>query len=119
MSSVVNSSQSENHRSQIAEKCHKDLKDITRDCIETGATFICLKVDKSIQLLRPVPDKTLIIIGLGRLHAANGMFNEVDLQPGACAIVSGDEAQNFNRGNKGGGLGIVLQIKFKSLSEGV
>lgn len=47
------------------------------------------------------------------------MFNGVDLQPGGSAIVSGDKAQNFNGGNKGGGLGIVLRINFKSPSEEV
>lgn len=47
------------------------------------------------------------------------MFDGVDLQPGAYAIVSGDKAQRFSGGKKGGGLGIVLQIKLKSPSEGV
>ena len=90
------------------------MKDITEDCVETCASFICLKVEKSVRILRPVPDKTLVIIALGRLHTANGMFHGVDLPPGESIIVSDDKPQYFDGGKQGGGLGIVLLIKFKS-----
>lgn len=118
VSSVTNRLQSEDHRSQIADICRKDLKDITRDCVETGAVFICLRVEKPSQIPRPIPDKTLVIIGLGRLNTANGMFNGVDLPSGGSAIISGDKAQNFVGGYNGGGLGIALRIKFKSAETG-
>ena len=94
--------------------CRRDLQDITRDCIETGATFLCLKVEKPCRVPRPVPDKTLIIIGLGRLCPLNGMFHGVDLISGESTIVSGDTLQDFYRGNRGGGLGLALRVKFKS-----
>lgn len=61
-----------------------------------------------------MPDKTLVIIGLGPLHAGNGMFNGIDLLPGECATVSGDKPQIFVGDKKGGGVGIVLRIKFQS-----
>lgn len=42
------------------------------------------------------------------------MFRGVDLIPGESVIISGDKAQEFDGGNKGGGLGIVLRVRFKS-----
>lgn len=90
------------------------MKDITKDCVERCGFFICLKVEKSSRISRPVPDKTLVIIALGRLHTANGMFHGVDLPPGESIVVSGDKPQYFDGGKQGGGLGIVFFIKFKS-----
>ena len=111
---LANRSQSEEHRHQVAVACRQDLKDINRNSIEIGAAFICLKVEKPYRILNPVPNKTLIIIGLGRLHTANGMFHGVDLTPGGSVVISGDKLQEFDGGNKGGGLGIVLRINYKS-----
>ena len=42
------------------------------------------------------------------------MFTKVDLGSGEDLVLSGDETQVFNGGEKGGGLGILLRIKFKS-----
>lgn len=83
--------------------------------METGAAFVCLKVEKPNRISRPVPDKTLVIIALGQLHTANGIFRGVDLAPGDSIVISGDEPQVFDGGKKGGGLGIVLRIKYKYL----
>ena len=71
--------QSEENRTQVAKVCHKDAKDITRESVETGAAFICLKVEKPSLIPKPVSDKILIIIALGPLKPANGMFRGVDL----------------------------------------
>ncbi len=79
-----------------------------------GAAFICLKVEKPSRIAKPMPDKTLVIIGLGRLHAGNGMFDGIDLPPGESATVSGDKPQIFVGDKKGGGIGIVLRIGYQS-----
>ena len=71
-------------------------------------------MEKSCRIPRPVPDKTLNIIGLGRLCTADGIFRGVELVPGESIIISGDKAQEFDGGNKGGGLGIVPRVRFKS-----
>ena len=59
--------------------------------MEAGAAFICLTIEKPNRVLRPVPDKTLIIVGPGRLYRGNGIFHGVDLEPGGSAIISGDK----------------------------
>ena len=109
---VTHISQSEDQRHQVAVACRKDLKDITKDCIEIGAAFICLKVEKPYRIPKPVPEKTLRIIGLGPLNTVNGMFREVNLTPGGIAIVYGDKLQEFDGNKEGGGPGIVPRIKF-------
>jgi len=93
-----------------------ELKDITKDCVETSAPFICLKVEKPGQISNPVPDKTLVIIAIGELHNGNGMFTKVNLGSGEYSVLSGDETQVFVGGKKGGGTGVILRIKFKAKS---
>ena len=80
--------------------------------METCAVFIFLKPKKPSLIVKPVPHKTLIIIGFRRLHAANGTFNGVDLPPGGSAIISGDKPQYFDADDRGG-IGIALRIKFQ------
>ncbi len=82
--------------------------------METCAVFIFLKTKKPSLIVRPVPHRTLVIIGLGlgQLHAANGMFNGIDLPPGGSAIISGDKFQYFDAGGRGG-IGIALRIKLQ------
>lgn len=106
--------QSEDSRRGVAKACQKDVKDITRECVDSGGVFVCLKVEKLSRLPKPVPDKTLIIIALGPLHSANGLFRGVHLAQGESTIISGDEPQVFDGGKKGGGFGIVLRVKHKS-----
>ena len=96
--------QSEENRTQVAKVCHKDAKDITSECVETGAAFVCLKVEKPSLISKPVPDKALIIIAHGPLKPANGMFRGVDLAQGGSVIKSGDEPQVFDGGKRGAGL---------------
>ena len=94
--------------------CEVEPKTITKDCVEASAPFVCLKVEKPGQISKPVPKKTLVIIAIGELHSNNGMFMKANLGSGEDLILSGDETQVFNGGKKGGGLGILLRIKFKS-----
>lgn len=82
------------------------MKDITEDC----AIFICLTIKKPFRIPSRVPNKSLIIIALGRLHPKNGIFHGVDLLPGGCVVISGDKPQYFDAQGEGGGLGIVLPI---------
>ena len=107
--------QSESYKNQIVEIYRKDLKDITKNCVKIYTAFICLRVEKPNQISKLVFDKTLIIIGLGRLYTANDIFNEIDLPPNENVIIFDDKPQYFDRGKKGDGLGIVMRIKFKSL----
>ena len=71
-------------------------------------------MEKPSWIPKSVPDKTLIIIALDRLHVANGMFHGVNLASGNAIVVSGDKPQYFSGGRKGGGVGIVLLMNFKS-----
>lgn len=87
---------------------------IMKDYVETIASFICLKVEKPGQFPKSVPDKTLTIIAIRQLNSINSMFMKVDLGSGKDLILSSDEIQVFNEGEKGGGLGILLRIKFNS-----
>ena len=107
-------SQSESNKKHIADCCQMNLKDITIDCVGFHAFFVCLKSEKSIHFSTFVPDKTIVIIALGRLHATNGIFHGVDLPSGGSVVVSGDKPQHFDGGNPAGGLGIALRTNFKS-----
>ena len=91
-----------------------DLEDITKDCMESCAPFVCLKIENPCRLLRPVPDKTLIIIALERPHLANGIFHGVDLPSGGSVVINGDNPQYFDGGRRGGGIGVALRLKFVS-----
>lgn len=104
----------EENRRRVAEICGIAPRDITKDCVETSAPFICLKVEKPGQISKPVPDKTLVFIAIGRLHSDNGMFTKVDLRSGEDSILSGDDNQVFVGGQRGGGIGVLLRIKFKT-----
>ena len=108
--------QSEENRTKVAKVCHKEVKDITKVCVETGAAFICLKIEKPSRIPKPVSDKTLIIIALGRLHPVTGIFRGVDLAYGESVVISGDEPQMFDGGKNGGGPGIVLRLKWKFMN---
>ena len=68
-------------------------------------------MEKPSHIPKPVPDKTLMIIALGRLHPVTGIFRGVDLAQGESVMISGDEPQMFDGGKNGGGLGIVLRAK--------
>ena len=92
------------------------MKDITRDCVEAAAAFICLDVEKPCRIFKPVRDKTLILIGLGPLRPSNGMFRGRNLAAGASTVVSGDGLQGFDGGCRGGGFGVVLRVKFEMSS---
>lgn len=116
MHCVTNNSQLESNRRRVAEVYYKVPKNITRECVEIGAAFIYLKVEKLSRIPRPVPDKTLITIELKRLHKANSMFYGVDLALGESAVISSNKLQEFDGGYKEGGLGLVLRVKFKSSS---
>lgn len=98
----------------MAEVCGKDLKDIDTNCVEAYTPFICLKREKPVQISHPVPNTTLVFIALTSLNPSTGMFNGVDLRPGSTSVLSGDRAQVFEGGNRGGGMGIIIRIKFKA-----
>lgn len=106
--------QSEENRRRIAQICEIEPQDVTKDCVETSAPFICLRVEKPGRISKPVPDKTLVIIAIGRLHSGNGMFTKVNLGSGGDLVLSGDETQVFLGGKRGGGIGVILRIKFKA-----
>lgn len=66
--------------------------------METGAFFICLKVERPSCIPRPVSDETSTIIVLARFHSASGTFRGVYL-PGESIMRSSDDYQIFERGN--------------------
>ena len=82
------------------------------DCVEASAPFICLRVDKAGQISRPVPDKTFVIIVIGPLHSENGSFTKIDPTPGADAIISEKKPQFFFEDKRGGGIGLIMRIKY-------
>ena len=82
------------------------------NCVEASAPFICLRVDKAGQISKPVPGKTLVIIAIGPLHSENGSFTKIDLISGADTIISGEEPQFFLGGKRGGGIGLIMRIKY-------
>lgn len=97
----------------MADVCGKDVKDIDANCVEAFTPFICLKMERPLRISHPVPNTTLIFIALTSLNTSTGMFKGVDLRPGSSSIVSGDRVQVFEGGNKGGGMGIIVRIKYK------
>lgn len=42
------------------------------------------------------------------------MFKGVNLRPGDSSVLSGDRAQIFEGGSRGGGMGIIIRIKFRA-----
>lgn len=100
------------NRKRIADICGIEPQDVDRDCVETSAPFICLRVEKAGQISKPVPGKTLVIIAIGPLHSENGSFTRINLRSGDDVIVPGDEPQFFLGGKRGGGIGILMRIKF-------
>ncbi len=98
----------------MAEVCRKESKDIDLSCVEAFIPFICLKVERPVQISHPVPDTTLVFIALTPLNTDTGMFKGVDLRPGSSIVLSGDRAQVFQGGTKGGGMGIIVRIKFRA-----
>lgn len=104
----------EENRRRVAEICEIAPRDITKDCVETSASFICLKVEKPDQISKSVPDKILVFIAIERLHSDNDMFTKVDLRFEEDSILSDDDNQIFVDGQRGGGIGVLLRIKFKT-----
>ena len=98
----------------IADACGKEIKDIDMSCVDAYAPFICLKVQTPSQIVQPVPNTTLVFIALTLLNTDTGIFRGLNLHPGSSSVVSGDLAQVFEGGDRGGGLGIVVRIKFRS-----
>lgn len=98
----------------MADACGKEIKDIDPSCVEAFTPFICLKVERPVQISHPVPNTTLVFIALTSLNTGTGMFKGVDLCPGASSVLSGDRAQVFEGGSKGGGMGIIMRIKFRA-----
>ena len=94
--------------------CGKEVRDVDASCMEAFTPFICLKMERPVQISHPVPNKTLVFIALTALNVGNGMFKGVDLQPGRSLVLSGDRAQVFEGGSRGGGLGIIIRIKFSA-----
>ena len=82
------------------------------NCVEVSAPFICLKVDKTEQISKPVPDKTLVIIVIGSLHSENENFTKIDLIFEADTIISEKKPQFFLEGKRGGGIGLIMRIKY-------
>ncbi|MCJ1352072.1 MAG: hypothetical protein MMC33_002056 [Icmadophila ericetorum] len=101
------------NRTLIANACGVNPADVTIRCVEASAPFICLRVEKPGKISKPVPDKTLIIVAIGQLYPGNGMFTKVNLSSGEHVILSGNENQIFTGKLKGGGMGIILRLKFK------
>ena len=44
------------------------------------------------------------------------MFRGVDLSPGSSVVMSGDRAQELEGRSRGGGMGIMLRIRFEAKS---
>jgi hypothetical protein len=83
--------------------------------------YLKRKSDRIIQ--RPAPSKTVVIIAAGPLDIGNGLFatgtppKAPSLRSGESIIVSGDIAQHFTAKSEGGGIGVLLKIKYKGVSE--
>ena len=98
----------------MANVCGKEVKDIDASCVEAFTPFICLKMERSVQISHPVPNTTLVFIALTPLNRGTGMFKGVDLYPGNSLVLSGDRAQVFEGGSRGGGIGIIIRIKLRA-----
>lgn len=70
--------QSENKR-KIADACGEEVKAIDSSYVEAFAPFICLKVERPSQIIRPVPDTTLAFIALSRLNTKFEIFRGLNL----------------------------------------
>ena len=88
----------------------EEVEDIDLSCI-AFAPFICLKVKRPSQITRPIPNTTVAFIAL---NSDTGIFKGLDLLSGRSSIVSGDRAQDFQGESRGGGLGIIVRIRYKS-----
>ena len=71
-------------------------------------------MERPVQISHPVPNTTLVFIALTSLSTGTGMFKGVNLRPGDSSVLSGDRAQIFEGGSRGGGMGIIIRIKFRA-----
>jgi hypothetical protein len=77
------------------------------------------KRSKTLYIEDPAPRKTFIMIAMGPLNEENGVcgtgmpINYPDLQSGRAFIVSGDVTQYYSRESVGGGVVIILKLKYR------